>query len=177
MFGWFKKKEDPKTTEAFQKGRELGAQLMETVERWFVEGLGPYRQYMLKTLDESLFDYGTRMDIPPIYFAKARYSDFLESLDKQNPQVRERTLNALKDWLEVADMTDIRREVDAFLEKNFSEFDLKLRLEGLEKLCERVPMLKDADDVWRRENPELSLQHPPPDDPTFRSDGRPVLPA
>lgn len=176
MFGWFKKKEDPKVAAAYRKGQELGAQMSEAVDNWFTNGLRPYRQVMLDGLRESLRGYDQVQNVPPAYFVRAKLADFYDAVTERQPQVKRKTFEVLQEWLEVSDIMEMRSSFEQLIEKRLSDFQVHLRLEGLEAMTENVPHLVEADKLWRATNPELSLRYPPVGDPNYKDDDRNVMP-
>lgn len=176
MFGFFKKRPDPKTEAAYKKGQELGAQMSEAVDNWFSNGLKPYREFMLGKLRESLVGYASPLEIPPGYFVRSKLADFYEAVTETSPKVQTKTFEALNEWLEVSDVMDMRRDFEQLLMKRLGDFDASLRVEALEVMTDAVPRLVEAEKHWRTANPELSLRYPSADDPNFKGDGRNVMP-
>jgi hypothetical protein len=161
MFGFFKKKPDPKLDAAFKKGQEIASQTAEELDRFIDQGLGPYREYHLKRIDELVLDGIGSSDVPPIINARHVYAQFLDTVTEYRGEVRTRTEAHLKDALEIADMMQMRDKFEELITKRLGDFDTELRMAGLKVLTDRADMLKEFDDQWRAENPEKAAQFPP----------------
>jgi hypothetical protein len=160
MFGWFKKKPDPKLDAAFQKGREIAAQTAEQLDRFINQGLGPCREYQLRRLDEIVMDGLGSPDTPPIIHARHAYALFLDSVTQYRAEVRTRTETYLKDSFEIADMMSMRDKFEELITKRLDDFDSDLRMSGLNVLTDRADMLKEFDDQGRSENPDKAVNFP-----------------
>jgi hypothetical protein len=160
MFGFFKKKPDPKLDAAFKKGQEIASQTAEELDRFIEQGLGPYREYHLKRIDELVLDGIGSSDVPPIINARHVYAQFLDTVTEYRGEVRTRTEAYLKDALEIADMMQMRDKFEELITKRLGDFDTELRMAGLKVLTDRADMLKEFDDQWRAENPEKAAQFP-----------------
>lgn len=176
MFGWFKKKEDPTVAAAYKKGEEIGAQMADAINEWFTKGLTPYREFVLQNLRDTLQGYEHVKEIPPSYFVRSALADCYEALSERQPMVRTKTYEALKDWVEVSDIMEMRATFDQMLDKRLAGYDAELRVEALSTMTDSVPNLVAAEKYWRQQNPELSRAYPSVDDPNYKSDGRQVLP-
>jgi hypothetical protein len=160
MFGWFRRKPDPKLDTAFRKGQQIAQQTAAELDRFIEQGLSPYREYHLKRIDELVLDGIGSSDMPPIINARRVYAQFLETLTEYRGEVRSRTETHLKDALEIADMMQMRDKFEELITKRLGDFDAELRMSGLKVLTDRADMLKEFDDQWRAENPEKAAQFP-----------------
>jgi hypothetical protein len=176
VFGFFKKKEDPKVAAARKKGEELGAQMGEAVDEWFTKGLTPYRELVLNNLRDGLQGYEQPADIPPSYFVRGALADCYDALTSRKEMVKTKTYEVLDEWVQVSDIMEMRAHFDQLIEKRLADFDANLRVEALSTMTENIPHLVEAEKSWRQQNPELSRTYPAVDDPNYKSDGRNVMP-
>jgi hypothetical protein len=161
MFGWFRPKQDPKLTRAYEMGRQSGESFAADLEKLLEVRFKPVSEGYLGVVQGQYNKCLTPTDAPPIIVARIEYKVFLENVEQLRGKMMGEITATLCGWLDLADQMQMRDKFTELIQANVDKFCRELSETGLQRLLDMAHALKLADDQWRAENPELSAKFPP----------------
>jgi hypothetical protein len=162
VFGWFRKKAVTREqdTEAFKLGRRMAAEAVSAFEKVMESRFGHLHDDFLDVLRGAFQTDIQRTDAPPMTSARINYKIFLKNVEGLKPQMNAEIAAYMSGWLETADEAGIRPQLEQFFQQEVGNFCGGLTIDGLKLFTDYAIPLKDADDAWRKANPELAENFP-----------------
>lgn len=160
MFDWFKKTPTPKEIEAYQLGQRVVMSMSADLDSFIEARFTPARHYMLDTL-RAEFDEAIHVsNMPPVIAFRISFDAYLENFGKIKEYMTPEIHGAMSKWFEVADQNGLRDEFARLIDLRIEQFEKNLNAAVLTLVAEKADELKEADDLWRKANPEMSAEFP-----------------
>lgn len=160
MFGWLKNvfaKKSEENEKAFQMGRDMADQFLMRIEQLTKAKFNYIEQRYCEIFSKSLTDIvGQELKIPPIYYARALYANFLDEVKDAEVNSREELVSQLENYRGLFQEMDMMHVFNTAVDEKIGKFGENLRYRGLNILTDSVDFLKEIDDKWRNENPEIA---------------------
>lgn len=161
MFGWFRPKQDPKLTRAYEMGRKSAEAFAADLEKLMEIRFKPVSEGYLAVVQGQYNKCLSPADAPPIIAARIEYKVFLENVGELRGKMMHEIAATLSNWLDVADQIQLRDTFMELIRVTVERFCRELSQTGLQRLLDMAQALKLADDQWRVANPMLSEKFPP----------------
>jgi hypothetical protein len=162
MFGWFRKKAVTREhdTEAFNLGRRMAEEMISSVSEVMECRFGRLHDNFLSVLRDNFQTDIQRKDAPPMMSARVNYQVYLDNVKDIEPKMNAEITLYMSRWLEAADASGTRPELQQFIQHEVGKFCANLSADGLKLFVDYAIPLKDADDAWRKAYPELAGRFP-----------------
>lgn len=163
MFRWLKSSfgKKPESSEAFAKGRDFGELFFAEIERLTVAKFNYVEQKYCELFSGTLTNMvGSELPMPPIHYARALYSHYIDEVKKAESGLRE---ELVRDLTEYESFFREMNMLDTFykaIDERIGAFGETLRHRGLNVLTQSTDFLKDLDNKWRYQNPENAKLFP-----------------
>jgi hypothetical protein len=92
--------------------------------------------------------------------ARIHYEIFLDEVNYLKQKMNDEVIQYMNSWVEIADETGGRPQLEQFFEQEVSKFCADLAIAGLTLFTDYATPLKDADVSWRKVYPELAEKFP-----------------
>ncbi len=166
MFGFFKRRKTPPPTvspeeqAAYEKGRNVASQYMGEMMSYVDLRAAQIERNYLEVFQGTLDRAREQVDHSPLLLARVEYDVFRENVDTAIDKLVDETKATLSEWDELHEMLGNSNEVDTAIYTYVSDRIGTLKITALERMMQYVDRLKEADDEWRRNHPELAAQEP-----------------
>jgi hypothetical protein len=160
IFGWFRRKQDPKQTRAYQMGQQAGDAFAADLESLMEVRFKPVHEAALGVIQGQFNKCLTPTDGPPLVVARIEYKIFLDHVEEMRGKMLNEIPARLSKWLDVVDQIRLRDMFMQLIKAKVDKFCHDLTEAGMQCFLDMAHALKLADDQWRVANPELSAKFP-----------------
>lgn len=160
MFRLWKKRADAKgdLDKAYAFGEaaaeSFSAEVDEFIKVRFDPVFGRYIDVFRNQLQQAL----RPQDGPPIVVAQIEFDVFCENVDELSEKMTKEIAESCEEWINLFREMGTVDECENYIESKISNFNESLKASGLEVLADYAIPLKDADNLWRADNPELAAK-------------------
>jgi hypothetical protein len=96
--------------------------------------------------------------VPPLRVARIEYKLFADNVDKAGQELANEVSEALKDWRNLFVQMHVPEIFDDALKAKIDDFVCELKVLGMEEMLTHAEALKEGDQKWRAQFPELDLE-------------------
>lgn len=149
---------DTKEAGAYAAGQAVGKDASDAVEGYIRSRYNGIHQRYLDVFLHHLKECGLQTEHSPILVARIEYSLFRENAIKAKSMLVEEAVLATNDWLNLERAISVEGLRKTLAEKICDDLFLGLELEALKLLIDQADSLKEADNKWRIDFPELAAR-------------------
>lgn len=173
MFGYFRKKREARAQSeagegrlknAFDRGALFSKIIEERIDSYMVARYAPVKRRYLDVFKGTVLEAFNAEDVSPIIAVRIEYDILRKNVGELGPRIINELAEFLDDlrraFKDTGDYGDPNEAIEKYINIASNQFQTDLILEGYNLLTEYAALLKEADDAWRRNNPELAKHLP-----------------
>ena len=145
---------------AYEKGREVGAEFMDALTAYVDSRAAEITENYLTVFQSHLDQGREQVEFSPMLWARTEYSLFLENVNSAIEKLISEAHLVFSEWDSLHEEIGVKQDVDSAIADYVSSRIEPMKIAGLTTLTDNVPILKAADDRWRKQFPEQAAEQP-----------------